>query len=179
MNKSLTLAELMALEVSARNLGQILGVSQKTIERYASDGLAVRVGHGRYRLVQSVSNVVKRLREKAAGRLGHDESTDVVRANARFKDAQTRLTEIKIRQLEGELISLPEVEAAWDEVAATIKQLILTFPARARADLPHLTGRDQKVLDGLARTMLTEVATEASVRLPPSTTSPQRGTSPL
>jgi len=51
MNKSLTSAELMALEVSARGLGQILGANQKTVERYATDGVAVRVGHGRYRLV--------------------------------------------------------------------------------------------------------------------------------
>jgi phage terminase Nu1 subunit (DNA packaging protein) len=173
MNKALTTAELMALEVSSRTLGQILGADQRTIERYGSDGLAVRVGHGRYLLTPTVRNVVKRLREQAAGRIGHDESVDVVRANARFKDAQTRLTDIKIKQLEGELISLPEVEAAWDEVAATIKQLFLTFPVRARADLPHLTGTDQKLLYKLAREMLTEVATEGRVRLPPSATSRQ------
>jgi phage terminase Nu1 subunit (DNA packaging protein) len=126
-----------------------------------------------------VSNVVKRLREQAAARLGHRESVDVVRANARFKDAQTRLTEIKIKQLEGELISLPEVEAPWDEVADVIRQLFLTFPARARADLPHLNGSDQKALDKLARAMLTEAATEGSVRFPPSATSRQREAPPL
>ena len=167
MKKPVRTAQLMDMEVSARTLAEALGADQKTIERYASDGLAVRVGdHGRYLLGPTVRHVTKRLREQAAGRVGHDNSVDVVRANARFKDAQAKLCEIKIKQLENQLISISEVEAAWDEVAATIKQLFLTFPARARADLPHLTGRDQKVLDGLARSMLTEAATEGSVRLP-------------
>jgi phage terminase Nu1 subunit (DNA packaging protein) len=81
--------------------------------------------------------------------------------------AQRRLTEIKIKQLEGELISLPEVRAAWAEIALNVKQMFLSLPGRVRFTLPHLTGKDQKVIDALVREMLDEVACmEPQPRLP-------------
>ena len=147
MKKPITTAQVRDMEVSSCTLAEVLGADQKTIERYASDGLAVRVGHGRYLLGPTVCNVTKRLREQAAGRIGHDESVDVVRANARFKDAQAKLTELKIAQLEGKLISLPEAEAAWDEVAVVIRQLILTFPVTRPRGPSSPNRRDQKALD--------------------------------
>jgi phage terminase Nu1 subunit (DNA packaging protein) len=159
MDRSISISELTSIEVSSRVLGFLLGgVDKKTIERYAADDLAVRVGHGRYLLGESLHRVTKRLREQAAGRLGRDENVDAARANAELKDAQRRLTEIKIKQLEGELISLPEVRAAWSEVALNVKQMFLSLPARARFLLSHLSGHDQKVLDQLVRDLLDEVA---------------------
>jgi len=159
-----TTAELDSLEVTSATLASLLGVDKRSIQRYATENLAVRLAHGRYRLAQTVRNITGRLREQAAGRIGHDETVDVARANARLKEAQAKLTELKIKQLDGELISLAQVDAAIDEIAVINRQLFLTFPARARADLPHLTGGDQKVLDRIAREMLTEVATHGAVK---------------
>jgi phage terminase Nu1 subunit (DNA packaging protein) len=83
---------------------------------------------------------------------------DAARANAELKDAQRRLTEIKIKQLDGELISLPEIRAAWAEIALNVKQMFLSLPARARFRITHLTGEDQNILDEIVRDMLDEVA---------------------
>ena len=155
------------LEVSSSALGYLLGgVDKKSIERYAADNLAVRVGHGRYLLGPSIHNVTKRLREQAAGRLGRTDDIDAVKSAAELKDAQKRLTDLRAAKLSGELISMPEIADAWAEIALAVRQLFLSLPARARFDLPHLTGEDQKTLERLVREMLTEVATEGSVRLP-------------
>jgi phage terminase Nu1 subunit (DNA packaging protein) len=161
------------VSVDAPTLARLCRLDVRTILKLAEQGIVVRVARGRYAQRQSVGNLLEHYRARAAGRESQDGSIDVVKANAALRDSQRRLNDLKIAQLEGRLISLPEVEAAWDEVAATIKQLFLTFPVRARADLPHLTGTDQKLLYKLAREMLTEVATEGRVRLPPSATSRQ------
>ena len=44
--------------------------------------------------------------------------------------------------------------------------LTMSQPARARFDLPPITGQDQEALDTLVRQMLTEVATEGCVHIP-------------
>lgn len=140
--------------------------NERSIHSYAKRGLLVKAGHGRYKLLESVQNVFHEVRRQAAGRIGKQENVDAAKANADLKISQRELNELRIRQMKGELVSLPEVEAAWDEVALGVKQLFLSFPARARFDLPHLSGADQKVLEKLARDMLEELATEGEVVMP-------------
>ncbi len=162
-----TLSLLKHMNVDSAALAYMIGgVDQETVRLYAKRGLAVRVAHGTFAMVDSVHGITKVLREQAAGRIGRNENVDAARANMEFKDAQRDLTRLKLKQLGGELISLGEIEEAWDEVALVIKQLFLTYPARLRADLPHLTGKDQKVMDRVARDMLSEAATEGSPVIP-------------
>jgi phage terminase Nu1 subunit (DNA packaging protein) len=158
MNENIPTADIASWVVTSDTLAAALGgVSKKTIERYAAANVVVRVGHGRYLLLQSVRNVAQRLREQAAERLGRDDQVDAARANVELKDAQRRLTQLKIQQLEEQLITMPEVQAAWDEIGRNLKEMFLSFPARVRSLLAHLDGKDQEALDQLVREMLTEV----------------------
>jgi phage terminase Nu1 subunit (DNA packaging protein) len=152
--------------VDARTLARICRLDVRTILKLAEQGIVVRVARGLFAQWKSVGNVIEHYRERAAGRESRDGSVDIVKSNAALRDSQRRLTDIKIAQLEGELISLPEVRDAWAEIALAVRQLFLSLPARARFDLPHLTGEDQKALERLVHEMLTEVATEGRVRLP-------------
>ena len=130
----------------------------KTLDAYVRRGIVKKAGVGRYPLLDTCQAVFKRLQEMAAGRLGKDENVDAARANADLKDAQRKLVEARLEQLSGSLISLPEIEQAWAEIALNVKQMFLALPTRARFTMPHLTGEDQDALDGLVRDMLTEVA---------------------
>ena len=130
----------------------------KTLDNYVKRGICKKAGTGRFPLLDNCQAVFKRLQEMAAGRLGKDENVDAARANAELKDAQRKLVEARLEQLSGSLISLPEIEQAWAEIALNVKQMLLALPARARFQLPHLTGEDQDKLDELVRDMLTEVA---------------------
>jgi phage terminase Nu1 subunit (DNA packaging protein) len=147
-------------------LARICRVNVRTVLKLAEEGIVVRVARGRFAQWKSLGNLVEHYRSRAAGRESLDGAVDIVRANAALRDSQRRLTDIKIAQLEKTLISLDDVKAAWDEVALGVKQLFLSLPARARFDLPHLTGSDQKVLERLVRDMLSELATEGEVLLP-------------
>lgn len=158
MDENIPTADIASWVVTSSTLAAALGgVSKRTIERYAADNVVVRVGHGRYLLLQSVRNVAQRLREQAAERLGRDEQVDAARATVELKDAQRMYTLAKIDQLEKQLISMPEVQAAWEEIGQNLKEMFLSFPARVRSLLPHLDGKDQEVLDKLTREILTEV----------------------
>jgi len=152
--------------VDAPTLARICRLDVRTILKHAENGIVVRASRGRFALEQSLGNLIDHYRKRAAGREARDGTVDIVKENAALRASQRRLNEIKAAQLEGDLISLPEVKAAWDEVAMQVRQLFMAFPARARFDLPHLTGADQKVLDRLARDMLLELATQGDVVLP-------------
>ena len=152
--------------VGAATLAHICRLDTRTILKLAEQGIVVRVGRGQFAQWESLGNLVEHYRSRAAGRESLDGTIDAVRANAALHDSQRRLTDIKIARLEGSLISLEDVRLAWDEVALGVKQLFLSLSARARFDLPHLTGADQKALDCLVRAMLSELATEGEVLLP-------------
>jgi phage terminase Nu1 subunit (DNA packaging protein) len=142
------------VSVYAPTLARVCRLHVSTILKLAEEGIVVRIARGRYAQWASIGNLIEHYREQAAGRIGRDENIDAVHANCELKNSQRRLNELRIAKMEGELISLPDVKAAW----------LVIVPARARFDLPHLTGEDQKALDRLAREMLTEVATEGRVR---------------
>jgi len=158
MDKKTSTDDLDDWVVTSSTLAEALGgVSKRTIERYASDNLVVRVGHGRYLLLQSVWKVVRHFRKQAAERVGRDEQVDAVRANVELRDAQRRLMLLKLKQLEEQQITLPEVQAAWEEIGRILKEKCLSFPARIRSLLPHLDDKDQEVLGQLAHEMLNEL----------------------
>ena len=162
-----SLAALMRVVVEKPTLAAFFGNTHvESIGNYVSRGLIVKDGHGRFLLFESVQNVTKWLSSQASGRTGKDENTDLAKSNAELKESQKRLTDLRIEQLQGNLVSMDEIQLAWDDVALGVKQLFLAFPSRARFDLPHLTGADQKVLEKLAHDMLTETATEGAVVMP-------------
>jgi phage terminase Nu1 subunit (DNA packaging protein) len=154
--------------VDAPALARICRLDVRTILKLADQGIVVRVARGRFAQWKSVGNLIEHYRSRAAGRESSDRRVDIVRANAALRHSQRRLNEIKIEQLEGRLISLPEVEAAWIELAISSRNLFMSLPARARFNLPHLTAEDQDCLDRLVREMLTEVAFQGHMQLPPS-----------
>jgi hypothetical protein len=55
-------------KVSAKELGEILAVTDRSIRRYAKAGVIIKVGYGKYDLRESVRNYVGVLRKAAAGR---------------------------------------------------------------------------------------------------------------
>ena len=154
--------------VDGTMLARICRLDVRTILKLAEQGIVLRVARGRFAQWESIGNIIEHYRDRASGRESKDGTVDVVKANAALRDSQRRLTDLKIAQLDGTLISLPEVRAAWAEVALHVKQMFLSLPARARFLLSHLSGRDQEVLDRLVRDMLDEVAFKADEpRLPP------------
>lgn len=54
-------------KVSAKELGEILDVNERSIRRYTAAGIIIKVGYGKYALYESIRNYVRVLRKAAAG----------------------------------------------------------------------------------------------------------------
>lgn len=62
--------------VSVADLADAFGCSTRTVEKYAAQGLIVRVSRGRYHLISSVRKVVDYLRKQAATQQSGDGKFD-------------------------------------------------------------------------------------------------------
>ncbi len=100
--------------VDAATVARLLNCTTRMVRQYAEEGLAVRVGPGRFDLEASVRGVVKHLRELASGH--RSEGADVVKASAELKQSQKRLIDLRYNQLRAKLISIDEVEALWSDL---------------------------------------------------------------
>jgi phage terminase Nu1 subunit (DNA packaging protein) len=154
--------------VGLGKLRQVFGISGVAIRRLVMRGIVVQVEHGGYDLLASTTNYLRHLRRQAAGHVGH-KGGDVVTAAAGLKQSQQRLTDLRIAQIEGKLIDREAVVELWAALVRQDKQLFLSFPGRARFDLPHLSGSDQERMTRIAHEMLSELAVTGEVPpLPPA-----------
>jgi hypothetical protein len=85
-----------------------------------------------------------------------------------LKEAQRRLVELKYQQLDGQLISLPDIEVLWSDLVRNSRMLFESFPVRARFELQHLSDADQLALERLVGVMLEEMAIKGEAPLPAS-----------
>jgi phage terminase Nu1 subunit (DNA packaging protein) len=138
-------------------IAKVCRCTTRTIREYDRMGLLVRVARGRYSLIESLSNIIVHFRELAAGRSLKQGDVDNTESG-RLKSAQRRLAELKIAEKEGKLVTIDEVSDVWAELVRASRQLFLSFPGRARFDLPHLTANDARVLERIARELLAETA---------------------
>lgn len=143
--------------VNAEQMAAALDCNRRTMERYAEQGLVVKVSRGRYHFLTSIRNVIGHLRKQAASQQSAS-GLNAVDENVLLKQTQRKLAELRYEQLNGSVISLPEVEEAWSALVVATRQLVLSIPGRARAELPHLTGADQKALQLICHGVLKESA---------------------
>jgi phage terminase Nu1 subunit (DNA packaging protein) len=144
--------------VTSHVLAEYLACNVRTVEKYAEQGLVHRIGRGRYDLKLSVSLVTAHLRKQASLQVSQDGREDAVAENVAMRKVERRMKELRLAQMEGTSITIQEVEDAWAELVTANRQLVLSIPSRARAELPHLTGQDQKDLMALCHEILTETA---------------------
>lgn len=152
--------------VSVKQLADVLDCSTRQVEKYCEEGLVVRVERGSYHFLTSVRNVVQHLRKQASNNMGGDGKQSVADENILFRRSQRKLSELRIAQLEGQLISVAEIDEAWAVLVAANRQLMLSLPGRYRLENPAASGHDQKVLQTLVHEMLTETSLGTGERPP-------------
>lgn len=150
-------------EVDDATLARVLRCDPMTIRRYYRLAIIQRSSNrpAKYPLFQSIGNVVEYLRNMA----GRQNDGENLRAGAALKQAQRRLTEIKLAKLDGSVLSMAEVEALWGDLAAAAKWLFLSLPTRLRQDLA-LSEEAEAQVKARCVEMLEQVAFYHSVQLP-------------
>lgn len=151
-------------QIDAAALARLLRCDQVTVNRYARQRIIQREKNRKFFLAKTIGDVVVYLRQMSS-RMG---TGDTMKASAALKDAQRRLTETKLARLDGDLLSMPEVEMIWNDLAAAAKWLFLNFPLRARLELGDqiITPEIEKRLKEICASMLGEVALSGAMQLP-------------
>lgn len=144
-------------ELSAKQLGAMLGISARMVTNLHDKGIVVKAGRSRYRVAESVHNYCAHLRATAAGRGGATAVDALATERTRLAREQADQTALKNAALRKELVSAADVEREWSEVLRRVRSGCLAIPARVRQALPHLTVHDAQVIDGELRAALTEI----------------------
>lgn len=137
--------------LSADELGLLLGVSGRTVRELASRGVIAKAGRGRYSTAEAVRAYAAHLREGAALR-GGDDAT--VAARRREAEARAEKIELQNAQVRRDLVPAAEVERLWTEVLADVRARMLAVPARCRSRLGHLTQADGAAIEEEVRDAL-------------------------
>lgn len=144
--------------VSAKQLADVLDCSTRQVEKYCEEGLVIRVERGAYHFLSSIRNVVTHLRKQAGNNMASNGAQSVADENILFRRSQRKLSELRIAQLEGTLITMAEIEESWAALVAANRQLMLSLPGRYRLENPGASGHDQAILQKLCHDMLSETA---------------------
>jgi phage terminase Nu1 subunit (DNA packaging protein) len=149
---------------AAAQLASLWSCDERTVQRMAQKGVAVKVGRGAYDLATSTKNYIVHLREQAAGRGGKDTAA----ANIAFKESQTRLNDQKFKKEAGELIPVEEVRTTWFGIMRTVRQFVLGLPNQIAFEVPTLTAHDRKVIDRICREGLEDAAMARGFTITPA-----------
>lgn len=146
--------------VSQAELAELLGISTRVVRDYQSRGIIVLSPQpGRYLTMPSINGYLTSLRNKAMGRASED-GPSLADERAKSEAVNRKIAEIKLAQLQGEVLTLDEVSEQWSLLCAQLRGAVLALPSRARSTIPHLTPHDGEVLRTLAREILTLMAEE-------------------
>jgi phage terminase Nu1 subunit (DNA packaging protein) len=145
---------------SKSDLSVLLKLSMRTLTDLAATGVLVPAPkRGTFLTVPSVANYVEKLRTAAANR-AEEQRNPLNDEKLLTERATRRLQELKLAQIEGEVLSLAEVSESWSGLALKFKAALLSLPVELRQDLPHLTAHDGEVMRKAVRQKLRDLAKE-------------------
>lgn len=153
--------------VSARDLGRILGVSDRAIRRLHDRGIIPKTARSEYVLEEGIQAYCEHLRTVAAGRGGEDAQLSLSQERARLAKEQADREALKNARSRGELVEVQAVEKEWSDILRTARSRILAVPSRLSSRIGHLSQSDIRQIDDEIRMALLALANnDDSVRPP-------------
>jgi phage terminase Nu1 subunit (DNA packaging protein) len=157
--QELDAASLETAIIHRDELAKLFGLkSPQMLDVQAHEEILVRAARkGWFKLGPSITRLVEHQRSVTARHSSRDGKHDVAAESAQLKAAQRRLTELKIRAMEGELVSATETLSVWGDFAKDVRAMVLSMPSRVAGELPHLVASEVEILKRLSRDMLAEL----------------------
>lgn len=146
---------------SRADLSILFGVSIRTIDNLIATGVVVPAEQrGMYQTLPTINAYLGDLRNKAAGR---SKDTALAEERARQAAVDREISEIKLAQIKGEVLTLDEVVAGWSSILQRVKSDLLALPAQLRAQIPHFGAHEQETARQLVRDVLNNTADEIEI----------------
>jgi hypothetical protein len=150
---------------TSHDLARLWQCTPRHVELLAKEGIAVRVGHGKYDPVKSTTNYIVHLREQAGGRVGQSPQADAVAASASFRAAQRDIAVRKLELMEGKLVNVDQVRERISALIRANKQFVLGLANQIAMDL-SLSQHDLKVVRNLCHAGLRDASAGLGVFAP-------------
>jgi len=143
-------------EISAMELADWLGVSERAISDYVRKGIVSRSGRGKFMLRASVKAVATHLRELSAQRGAS--SAGLTAQRERIAREQADKLAMQNAAARREMLPRQEVVEEWSSILRLVRSRILAAPSRIQQRLGHLSAHDLDMIDRELRDALEEVA---------------------
>jgi phage terminase Nu1 subunit (DNA packaging protein) len=140
-------------DVTAAELGELIGVSARAVANLGARGIAVKAGPGRWKLKESVARYCDDMRRQAKGVGGEGAAVE----RGRLASAQADLVALKVARQRDEVLDAKTVEREWSSILTTVRSGMLALPSRVGARLPQLTPGDVAEVDREVRAVLMEL----------------------
>lgn len=141
--------------VSVTTLAQFLNLTPRQVQNLANDGVIHKDARGEYEMAASIQSYIRYLQRSRQGNSGSDE---LLKIKTRKEEAKTRMAEMEVRRLEGELIPASDVAKAWTDMVAHLRAKMLALPAKLAPQL--LAAEDLNATQTLLKKQITEALQE-------------------
>ena len=129
------------ITVSAKVIGEMIGVGDRMVRHLADEGIIKRNSHGRYLLLESVKNYILTLKVSKAGesiKTDFDkDSLDLNHEKAVNEHWKSLITEIKLQLIKGQVHKSEDVERVMSDMFLNFKNKMLALPHKLAIKLEN------------------------------------------
>lgn len=143
-------ADMSAITVSAKTLGEVLGIGDRMVRHLADEGILARNSHGKYLLMKSVKNYILTLKASKAGKhveSSLDETLDLDTEKAKHEHVKRTISEIKLSLIQGKVHKAEDVERVVTDMMVRFKSKLEAMPSKLAKKLENKGRADiQRIL---------------------------------
>lgn len=121
-------------------IAALFGVTARRVQQLTKDGIIIAVkqkGANTYEMLPTIQRYIKYLSEKAnakADRADKEVEDRRLKAEADLKESRARMSQLQLRELEGKMHRSEDVAAVMDDLAFSIRGMMMALPGRLAAD---------------------------------------------
>lgn len=155
-------ADMSAITVSAKTLGEVLGIGDRMVRHLADEGILVKNSHGKYLFMKSVKNYILTVKAAKAGKHVEsdlDETLDWDAEKAKHEYVKRIISEIQLSLIQGKVHKAEDVERVVTDMLARFKSKLEAMPSKLAMKLENKGKADiQRILFNEIRSALKELS---------------------
>ena len=163
MADSSKIEDISMVTVSAKVLGELIGVGDRQIRNLAEEGILVRNSHGKYILTRSIKNYITNLKIAKAGQNVasdfDDGALDLNTEKAKNEHYKAMISEIRVQLMKNEVHKSQDVGAVITDMFTKFRSKMMAMPPSLAPKLERKRKEEiQELLNEKVNEALNELA---------------------
>lgn len=142
-------------------LAKLLNLTERRLQQLAKEGVIPRQERGKYPLIGCVNGYVKFLQDKLAG---SGDARDLSSERAKLARIQSEHTELRVKQLRGELVPAAAAVHVLEALASAMKTRLTSMPYVLKQRHPEVSAGVVSEIRDLIEDALRQVAADGLPR---------------